>query len=212
LNEAEALALFADFGIPPVRHAIAHTPEQAEAFARTLEGKVVVKVLSREIAHKSDVGGVRLDVAEDDVARVCASLHVRGAEGWLIEEHIDAASATEVLLGVTRDPQLGLAIVLGAGGTAAEVFADTSLRLLPLRESDPVEMVRELKARVLLEGFRGQPRGDLAALFAAILRFAQMAEALGDRLQEAEINPLFVLPEGRGVRAADGLVVLTSSR
>jgi hypothetical protein len=109
---------------------------------------------------------------------------------------------------VVRDPQLGLAIVLGAGGIATEVFEDTALRLLPLAEADPEVMLAGLKSRVLLQGFRGRPNADIPALYAAVHRFAALAEALGDRLLEAEINPLFVLPEGQGVRAADGLEIL----
>jgi acyl-CoA synthetase (NDP forming) len=210
LNEAEALALFESFGIPAVRHAVARTPEEAEAFARDVDGPVVLKVLSRDIAHKSDVGGVRLNVRADDVARVCAELARsvgRDTEGWLIQEQV-AGDATEMLLGVIRDPQLGLALLLGAGGTATEVFEDTSVRLLPLREEDPEDMLAELKSSVLLKGFRGRPAGDVVALFDAMRGFASMAEAFGDRLLEAEINPLFVLPAGRGVRAADALAVL----
>jgi hypothetical protein len=88
------------------------------------------------------------------------------------------------------------------------VFDDVAMRLLPLRPSDPEEMLASLKSRVLLEGFRGGPRCDVGALLHAVQQFARMAESLGERLVEAEINPLFVLPAGQGVRAADGLVVL----
>jgi acyl-CoA synthetase (NDP forming) len=208
LNEAEALALFAEHGIRVARHAVAHSPEEAASMAASfgLE-RVVVKVLSRAIAHKSDVGGVRLDVPPAQVAATCrelrSNLNGRELEGWLIQERIEAG--TEVLLGVIRDEQLGPALLLGAGGIATEVFGDSSLRLLPLRDSDPPEMLAELRCRILLQGFRGQPPGDIDALFDTMRRFA----ALGEQVQEAEINPLFVLPRGRGVVAADGLVILT---
>jgi acetate---CoA ligase (ADP-forming) len=206
LNEAESLALFHRFGISSAAHCVATTPEQAAAFAEELGRPVVVKILSREIGHKSDVGGVRVGVAPDDVASVCEELRQQAYEGWLVQEQI--VGGVEMLLGVVRDPQLGLALVLGAGGVATEVFEDTALRLLPLRDADPSEMLGSLKSRVLLEGFRGRPPADLPALFEAMKQFGQMAEALGDRLLEAEINPLFVLPQGHGIRAADGLVVL----
>jgi acyl-CoA synthetase (NDP forming) len=211
LNEAESLALFASHGIPVARHAVAPTPRAAEEFARTLGGPVVVKILSRAVAHKSDVGGVRLNVNPVDVGAVCAELRAALpgamlADGWLVQEQI--VDATEVLLGVVRDAQLGQSIALGAGGINTEVFADCAMRLLPLGPLDPAEMLGELKSRVLLEGFRGRPLGDVEALLGAVRQFAAMAEALGDGLLEAEINPLFVLPRGRGVVAADGLVVL----
>jgi hypothetical protein len=144
-------------------------------------------------------------VAPSDVAAVCEELRARADDGWLIEGQV--VDGVEMLLGVVRDPQLGLALVLGAGGINTEVFEDTALRLLPLRNSDPLEMLGSLKSGVLLEGFRGRPPADIPALFEAMKGFSQMAEALGDRLLEAEINPLFVLPQGQGVRAADGLVI-----
>ena len=110
----------------------------------------------------------------------------------------------EMLLGLVRDPQLGPALMLGAGGTATEVFQDTAARLLPLRPGDAEAMLDELKVKALLDGFRGRPRADVAALLKAVEAFTRLA----DQVDEAEINPLFVLPEGLGVLAADGLVVL----
>ena len=100
-------------------------------------------------------------------------------------------------------------VMLGAGGTATEVFGDSALRLLPLREDDPRELLSELRCRVVLEGFRGQPAADVESLFAAIRQFAGMVDSLGEGLAEAEINPLFVLPRGEGVVAADGLVLFS---
>jgi acyl-CoA synthetase (NDP forming) len=206
LNEAESLALFQRFGIPSAAQCVATTPQEAADFAQKLGRPVVVKILSRTVGHKSDVGGVRVGVSPADVAAVCEELRAQAHEGWLVQEQV--VGGVEMLLGVVRDPQLGLALVLGAGGIATEVFEDTALRLLPLRDSDPPEMLLSLKSRVLLEGFRGRPEADVAALFETMTKFGQLAEALGDRLLEAEMNPLFVLPRGHGVRAADGLVVL----
>jgi acetate---CoA ligase (ADP-forming) len=217
LNEAESLALFGRAGIPVVRQRVAHTPEEAQAFAAEIGMAVVVKVLSADVGHKSDAGGVAVGIAAPDVAGCCVALGraVRASradariDGWLVQEQV--IGGVEMLLGVVRDPQLGLAMVLGAGGVATEVFDDTALRLLPLQDCDPVEMLAQLKSRVLLEGFHGRAPADVQALYQAISQFAGLAQALGERLLEAEINPLFVLPAGQGVVAADGLVVLTKS-
>lgn len=127
-------------------------------------------------------------------------------EGLLVQEMI--SGGVEMILGFHRDPQLGPAILLGAGGVATELFNDTALRLLPLTRSDAREMLRSLKTWPLLDGYRGRARADVAALEDAILAFAAMAEQLDEALLEAEINPLFVLPEGQGVKAADAVVIL----
>ncbi len=213
LNEAEAKRLFAHFGVPVVREAAAETPEAAAVTARTFGDRVVLKVLSRAIAHKSDVGGVKVGVAADEVARCAAAMlsDVRGAtgvepEGILVQEMV--AGGLELILGFVRDAQLGPAILLGLGGIGAELVGDTAVRLLPIDESDAREMIAGLKSAPLLDGYRGQPVRDKSALVDAIVAFARMAEALGERLAEAEINPLFVLEEGKGVVAADGLAVL----
>ena len=204
LDEVESKALFAEYGIPCVREYAVRSPEEAAAAAQRLGGPVVVKIRSREVAHKTDVGGVRLGVRPEEVAACCQRMP--SPEGWVIQEQV--TQGVEMLLGLVRDPQLGLAVMLGAGGIATEVFGDTSLRLLPLRPGDAQHMLEALKSDVLLQGFRGRPRADIPALLEAVEGFARLGEDLGERLLEAEINPLFVLPEGQGVVAADGLVVL----
>jgi acyl-CoA synthetase (NDP forming) len=123
------------------------------------------------------------------------------------------SGGTELILGLHRDP-LGTALLLGMGGVTAELFKDTTMRLLsadaPLSRDDAMEMIHELKTWPLLNGYRGRPRADVDALVSAIVAFARMAARLGERIVEAEINPLFVLPAGQGVRAADGVAVLAS--
>ncbi|MDB5597988.1 MAG: hypothetical protein JWN71_32 [Xanthobacteraceae bacterium] len=213
LNEAESKKLFAQYGIPSVTEHVVASPAEAGAAARRLGANVVLKILSRHISHKTEVGGVAVGIRPEDVERRCedmiasARAHTHhGVEGFLVQEMI--GSGVEVMLGFHRDPQLGPTILLGMGGVAAELFNDTTIRLAPVRQADAEAMIGELKVAKLLQGYRGRPKGDLTALATAIVAFSNMATALGDRLAEAEINPLFVLPEGHGVRAADGLVVL----
>lgn len=213
LNEAEAKALFARFGLPAVREEVASTPAAAAEAAGRLGGRVVLKALSRHLAHKTEAGGVRLGLAPEQVAAEAEAMLARvtaasGAapEGLLVQEQV--AGGVEMILGLVRDPHLGAGVLLGFGGVAAELLDDTALRLLPLTRADAEAMVQELRGRCLLEGFRGAPPADVPALVEAVLAFAAMGEALGERLLEAEVNPLFVLPAGQGVRAADGLAVL----
>jgi acyl-CoA synthetase (NDP forming) len=213
LNEAESKALFARHGVPVTREIVAADAAAAAAAAEAIGGPVVLKILSRDIAHKSDVGGVRLGLAPAEVPQACAamleSLRRHGApapEGFLVGEMV--RGGVEMILGFHRDPQLGPTLLLGMGGVAAELFRDTALRLLPIGREEAAAMVGELKSAPLLRGYRGAAPADEPALVEAILAFAAMAESLGDRLLEAEANPVFVLPQGHGVRAADGLVVL----
>jgi acetate---CoA ligase (ADP-forming) len=212
LNEAESKALFKCFGIPAARDVIAGTAEEAQRAAGKIGGNVVVKILSHDVLHKTDVGGVTLDVAPAEVAAVCTRMAEsftaktgHKPEGFLMQERI--TSGVEMILGLRRDPQFGPLILLGMGGTAAELMHDVSLRLAPVSRRDAREMIEELKTSALLKGYRGRTAADLDALVDAIVAFSDMGLALADALIEAEINPLFVLPKGQGVIAADGLAV-----
>lgn len=127
-------------------------------------------------------------------------------DGFLVQEQI--VGGVEMILGFNRDPQLGSYLLLGAGGVTTELYKDVALRLLPLSRDSARSMIDEIKSGALLKGFRGKPKADVEALIDAILAFAGMVETLDGRLKEAEINPVFVLPEGQGVRAGDSLIVL----
>jgi acyl-CoA synthetase (NDP forming) len=213
LNEADSKRLFARFGIPITHEIVAETPAEAEAAAKTLAGNVVVKVLSRDVLHKSEAGGVAVNIAPGDAARVCAQMAERffvatqhKPEGFLVQELV--TGGVELILGFHHDTSLGPVILLGMGGIAAELYHDTSLRLAPISRCDAQEMISELKTSALLKGFRGRPIADIEALVDAIIAFSNMIGAIGSKLQEAEINPLFVLPRGHGVVAADGVVLV----
>lgn len=213
LNEVESRDLLARFGLTGAAQAVVNTTEEAIQAANELGAPVVLKVLSRHIAHKSDVGGVKVGLTENEIGSALASMkqalaaqNLPEPEGFLVQKMLKGG--VELIIGVRRDPQLGTFILLGAGGTLAELTNDTTVRLLPIDECDAREMVADLKISRLLNGYRGEKAYDTPALVDAILSVAKMAENLGDRLLEAEVNPLFVLPEGQGVAAADGLVVL----
>ncbi|MCX2861750.1 acetate--CoA ligase family protein [Paucibacter sp. PLA-PC-4] len=220
LDEAQAKQLFARFGVPCARELVVHTPNEAEQAARELGGRTVLKILSGAITHKSDVGGVAVNLLPEQIAQrvvVMADEVERKAgvrpDRFVVQEMV--GGGTELILGMYRDP-LGTAILLGMGGITAELFKDTTMRLLPpsggLSREQALEMARELKTWPLLDGFRGRPKADIDALVGTIVAFSNMAAQLGERLVEAEINPVFVLPQGQGVRAADGVVVLGDSR
>lgn len=218
LDEAQAKQLFSCFGVPSVRERIVKSTDEAKAAAQALGRKVVLKLLSHTIAHKSEVGGVAVGVSADTIGPRLDEMResVKAATGhtperYLVQEMV--SGGIELILGFHRDP-LGSAILLGMGGVTAELFKDTTMRLLPaegaLGRGEALAMMRELKAWPLLDGYRGAPKADTEALAESIVAFSNMVAQLGDRLVEAEINPLFVLPAGKGVLAADGIAVLNA--
>ena len=216
LDEEQAKRLFSSFGITAVREAIVTTPEQAQTALSALGEKGVLKILSSEILHKSEIGGVAVNVTAATISQRLLQMtqDVTNKAGitpqrFLVQEMV--SGGIEIILGMHRDV-LGVAILLGMGGVTAELLQDTTLRLLPstggLSEETAREMALSLKTWPLLDGYRGRPKADVEALVKAIVDFSSMVSTLGDRLLEAEINPLFVLEQGQGVRAADGIVVL----
>jgi acyl-CoA synthetase (NDP forming) len=216
LDEAQAKQLFARFGVPCACERVVTSPAEAEAAARALGGRVVLKILSSQITHKSDVGGVAVGLTPQTIGERLGAMAsevetrtgIRPAR-FLVQEMV--GGGTELILGMHRDA-LGTAVMLGMGGVTAELFKDTTMRLLPpgggLGRAEALAMARELKTWPLLDGFRGRPKADVEALADAIVAFSAMVAQLGERLVEAEINPVFVLPAGQGVRAADGVAVL----
>jgi len=217
LDEAQAKALFARFGIPGVREITVTSDAQATRAADTLGPRVVLKLLSREITHKSDVGGVAVNVAPEDIAERLRQMtqdvqrHTgQPPQAFLVQEMVTGAA--EVIVGLHHDT-VGTAVLLGMGGVVAELVRDTTLLLLPedgadLTEAAVLAALQRLKTWPLLDGYRGRAKADVPALIQAVLAFARMATALQAQLIEAEINPLFVKPMGQGVCAADGVVVL----
>jgi len=217
LNEAEAKALFAHFGVPGAREQVVHDGAGARRAAAALGPRVALKLLSAEITHKSEVGGVALGLDPDTVEAALARMRAdvaahtgRAPQAFLVQQM--SGGVAEVILGVRKDP-LGTALLIGMGGVVAELVRDTVLLFLPDDGAPPSrETVRAALQRLqtwpLLDGYRGRPKADVAALVDAVIAFAAMALALGPRLVEAEINPLFVREPGQGVVAADGVAVL----
>jgi acyl-CoA synthetase (NDP forming) len=216
MDEEQAKRLFSSFGIAAVSETIVTTPQQAQTAIAALGERVVLKILSSEILHKSEMGGVAVNVSIDTISNRFLQMiqDVKDkagitAERFLVQEMV--SGGIEIILGMHRDV-LGVSILLGMGGVTAELLQDTSLRLMPSQGGLSAETAREmamsLKTWPLLDGYRGRPKADVDALVSAIVDFSTMVAALGDRLLEAEINPLFVLEQGQGVKAADGIVVL----
>ena len=209
LDEAQALTLFAYLGVPTVPWAFASAPE----FAHTIAYPVAAKVLSPDILHKTEVGGVALALTDRaafearvpqmlaGVGRAAPAARIRGV---LVQQM--AQGLAEVIVGYRHDALIGPVVLVGMGGRLAEIYRDTSLRCAPVDEAEALEMISEVKGLALLRGYRGLPRGDIAALANAIAAVSRLALIENQVVIEAEINPLIV--KGDGVLAVDGLVIL----
>ena len=215
LDEYEAKNLFSAFGIPGVREVKLSLRSPDLSALKPLGEKIVLKILSGAIAHKTEVGGVALNVLPTEVSQRMHSMssHVIEKTDCIIEHFLAqemVQGGLEFMVGMHRDP-LGTAILVGMGGVTAELFKDTQMRFLTpgqvLSEQDALDMLRELKTWPLLDGYRGRAKCDVNALTKVIVQFSNMAASLEDRLLECEINPIFVFGEGQGVKAADGIAV-----
>jgi acyl-CoA synthetase (NDP forming) len=214
LTEADSKKILAQAGLPVTREFLARTPQEAAQLFAKIGGAAALKIQSAGIPHKSDIGGVVLNVlsapdAEAAAARILANAarHCPDAaiDGVLVQEMVGQGS--EFLLGMTYDEQFGPLIVCGAGGVTVELFKDASVRLPPLDADEARAMIGELKAAKLLEGFRGAPPGDLDALVDCLVRFAAFAAASDGQFAAIDLNPVIVRPKGEGARIADALMV-----
>jgi acetyl coenzyme A synthetase (ADP forming)-like protein len=208
LGILEGGPLLEAYGIDVVPARPARTPSEAAAVARALGRPVAIKILSPDIAHKTDVGGVVLGLGTpEDVAAAAQAMLARVArtrpearlDGVLVQA-MAGAGATELLVGMVRDPQFGALVVVGLGGIFVEVLGDTATRLAPVDPGEARAMLGELRAAPVLAGFRGRPAADLDALARAVSAFSRLVSDVSE-LQELEINPLLAGPDG--ARALD---------
>jgi acyl-CoA synthetase (NDP forming) len=208
LDETQALALFGALGIPVVESAVARSPR----YAHPLAYPVAAKVRSPDIAHKTEAGGVALGIASraEFDARVPAMLaavaaaHPGARLDGVVVQRMETGLA-EAIVGYRDDPLVGPIVLVGAGGTLAEIYRDYALRLAPVTAEEAAAMIAEVKGLATIRGYRNLPRGDVAGLARAVAALSRLALVPGRPVAEAEINPMIV--KGDGVVAVDGLVV-----
>lgn len=208
-DEAESLAIFAALGVPVAPHAVIAGADDDHGLTYPL----AVKALSADLPHKTEAGAVKLgigsevelagaiDEIKNNVARLKPDLKL---DRFLVEEMVKGVG--EVLVGFRLDPQVGPVVVLSPGGILAEVYKDSAIRMAPVTIDDAHAMIDEVTGLAPLRGYRNLPKGDLDALADAIVKISSLAEAANPPL-DAEINPMIVGAEGKGVFAVDGLVI-----
>jgi acetate---CoA ligase (ADP-forming) len=218
INEHDAKRLLAEFGVPVAREHRVATIAEATRAARELGYPVVLKALSDDIPHKTELGLVAVGLAGDDeLARAFAQLRERldrieprpSDTALLVQEFVK--DGIEVFAGVSRDPDFGLSLAFGMGGIAVEVTRDFALRMLPLREGDAEAMIAETRGAAMLGSIRGRPAADVASLAACLEALADFAQCNADLLDEIDLNPIKALPAGRGCVVVDALIVTRPS-
>jgi acyl-CoA synthetase (NDP forming) len=212
LTEIEAKQMLEDAGIPVSPARLATTKDEARKVADQLGYPIVLKIVSPQITHKSDVGGVALGLASgDEVAaafdRVVASAkqHVPDAtiEGVAVQRM--EKQGTEVIVGVTKDPQFGPVMMFGLGGVLVEVLKDVAFRVIPIEQRDAKQMIEEIKGYPLLEGYRGSDPADVSKLHDLLLKLSSFIEKHPE-IAELDLNPVFAYKDG--CIAVDARIVL----
>lgn len=215
LNEIEAKQLLQEAGIPVTTTVLARTREEARTLAERVGYPVVLKIVSPDIAHKSDVGGVKVGLADGAAVDAAFEEIVASAKKAVPNANITgvavqnmAPPGTEVIVGMTTDPQFGPVMMFGLGGIMVEVLKDVSFRIVPLTERDAAQMIDEIKGHAVLEGVRGQPPVDKAALCDAILKVAAFVEQHPE-IQEIDLNPMFAYADG--AIAVDARIIISAT-
>ncbi len=217
LDAAECRTLLDAYGIRTPQEYLSVDPSDAASFAERIGYPVVLKIISPDILHKSDIGGVIVGVADEQGVREGFDAILQRTKASYPDAHIRGIQVQEmvrggqqVIVGIKRDPTFGPLVMFGLGGIYVEALADVSFRLAPLTAEDAEAMIDEVRSARLLRGLRGAPPADRAALVDAIVRIGRLA-AEHDEITELDVNPLLVLPRGEGAVAVDARAILATA-
>jgi acetyltransferase len=213
LGAEAAFALFKDFNISVAPTVLTKSADEAAAAADKMGYPVALKVESAQITHKSDIGGVALRLSNSKEVRAAFTDIESAVKSRMPHAKIDgiivqrmAGEGVEMILGIKRDPLFGPVVLCGLGGILVEVLKDVAVGIPPLTREEAADMLGRLRGFQILDGVRGKPASDIDALCEAIVAVSNLAASLGDQLNGVDINPLIVLPKGRGVVAVDAVV------
>jgi len=212
LLEMEAKNVCMEYGIPVTRFRLAKSEAEAVKFAEEMGYPVVLKIVSPDIIHKSDVGGVTLNLKNAKEVRKAykqimenVKKHKKdaGIVGVLVQEM--APPSTEVIVGAIKDPQFGHALMFGLGGVFVEVLKDVTFRIVPISEEEAREMIGEVKAYPLLRGYRGMPPADIEAIVQILLKTSRLVSEHPE-IKELDLNPIMVYE--KGAKTVDARIIL----
>jgi len=215
LTEIEAKQVFSAYGLPITKSKLAKTEEEAVAFAKEIGYPIVMKIVSPEILHKSDAGGVKVNVNDEKTVRESFQAILKNAKAFKADANIHgvviqemAPWGTEVILGSVNDPTFGPTAMFGLGGIFVEVLKDVTFRVAPFSKNQAMSMLNEIKAAPILRGVRGEKPRDREVLADTICRYANMIFDLQDEIAESDANPVLVYEEGQGLKVADARIIL----
>ncbi|HEX3500297.1 MAG TPA: acetate--CoA ligase family protein [Stellaceae bacterium] len=208
LSEWDSKRLLASHGLGVPEGRLARSADEAAAAAVAIGFPVALKAVGTGIAHKTEIGGIRLDLGDAEAVRHAAR-ELQGIGDALLVERMVTDAVAELIIGVNRDPVVGPYLLVGAGGVNAELLGDTRILIMPATRDEITEAILSLMMAPLLAGYRGRPKGDVAAIADAVLAVQSFAVAQADHLLELDVNPLMVRPEGCGAVAVDALIRIT---
>ena len=207
--EPDAMKILSLAGLDVPEYIHASSIEEAEAFASDIGYPLVAKVVSPDILHKSDVGGVAVGISSDKQLRKVFEgfSRMKGFAGAVIEEML---SGVELIVGAKNDSQFGPVIIVGIGGVGVEIYKDTAIRMAPIKKEHVPSMVADIKARKLLEGFRGSAPVDMESLSSLVVGFSKLAMDLAPYVESIDLNP--VMCSGSRCVIADARIILNNAR
>ena len=216
LLEPEAKVVCMEYDIPVTAFRVAKTEEEALKFADDIGYPVVLKIISPDILHKSDVGGVIInlrntDEVKDAYRKIIANVKKHKADAEIIGIFVQemAPKSTEVIIGATKDPQFGPALMFGLGGVFVEILEDVTFRIAPITEQDAEEMITEVKAYPLLTGYRGRPPADIDTIISILLNTSKLVMD-HQEIKELDLNPIMVYE--KGAKTVDARIILEQGR
>ena len=213
LSEKNSLEIFKEIGINTVHFEIFSNEEQAKHFASILGFPVAIKLLSNDFLHKTEIGGVELNInsmeslifSYQKLSKISNDLNIKENEKKFLMQKMEKG-LTEIILGYRVDELVGPIVMIGPGGVMSEIFDDKSIRIAPVEISDAMEMIKEVKSLISVQGFRGLPKADMKVLAEAIVKISQLASVR--EIKDAEINPIIIKEGQEGLVAVDGLITL----
>ncbi len=215
LTEIEAKQVFALYGLPVTQTYLAKSEEEAVSLARKIGYPVVMKIVSPDILHKSDAGGVKVNLKDDQAVREAYQTILENAKAYKPDANIHGIAVqemapwgTEVILGSVNDPTFGPTMMFGLGGIFVEVLKDVTFRVAPVTVKQALRMLGEIRGAPILAGVRGEKPRDRQALAETVCQYSNMILELADEISESDANPVLVYEEGKGAKVVDARVIL----